>query len=778
MSNITSAYNFVSLNKEIFIPEWGKYVSQDIPFSDGEDGQIMVRLKAVSPLITANAKIDKDNQKEVLVFSHIDFHGEKKYFIPGTSLKGMLRSVMEILSFAEMDMVDDAHFGYRSFGDNKDPLKSKYAKIVDVNKPIQGGWLKSKVDANGIEKLVLYPCSRVDKVLRAEVFKTLGYTQEKALKDAGQSIYKKQEVLSGNCEDKFYPYVFGNSRGRLVVTGDMSGKTHEYLFVGEACETKGIEITEEVKNKFYSIHKSNKDYETWLNYLRKEKKMAVFYLGNETKVSHIGWSRMMRVAFEGGIKDRMKQTKAEEHKYGYSLPELIFGTTPNKAEKGKKESLKGRAQVGHAFAVSTSATNELKEVSVTLGSPKASFYPFYLLQETNTPVNYDNKDASIAGRKRYRVHKNFNPSHESGSDNVSTKLKALDAGCEFELTINIHNMRPVEIGALLSALTLHNQKNVYHNLGMAKSLGYGKVVLTSLSLDGLGQDVVTYISEFEKCMNKFLTGNKKELFVNQKPIKQLMAIASEHSTGLKMMELGEFKTAKTAKTFQPLSEIDFKVVTSIDLEKEKAEHLAKVAKVNEVKTNKLKEILDRGLTEDIIREAICFHKSLEVDEFLKQETIDGLKKYIVNFILENISIEKADRVSLETYSSILTLPEMFESSVLKTLSINVNSKIAEMQKTEDFMASSIVDKISKADRPKTLVNNISNYYKKQQKHISPEDLGHILNRIGEIDFKSLKKAVNKEWSDVKCWRGLSEYSEESQLNEIIALIEQKLEECN
>ena len=92
---IRAPYNFVPLNKRIFFPDWAKQISHDVPFSDGESGTINLTITAETPIFIRNGS-NKDNEIE---FSHyLDEIGNKKYFIPGTSIKGMMRNVFEIRS--------------------------------------------------------------------------------------------------------------------------------------------------------------------------------------------------------------------------------------------------------------------------------------------------------------------------------------------------------------------------------------------------------------------------------------------------------------------------------------------------------------------------------------------------------------------------------------------------------------------------------------------------------------------------------------------------------
>ena len=60
---------------------------------------------------------------------------------------------------------------------------------------------------------------------------------------------------------------------------------------------------------------------------------------------------------------------------------------------------------------------------------------------------------------------------------------------------------PIEIGALLSAITFHKNDLCYHSIGMAKPLGYGKIKLSVLDLNGFSKEVKEYLKDFESAMN-------------------------------------------------------------------------------------------------------------------------------------------------------------------------------------------------------------------------------------------------------------------------------------
>ena len=55
---IKSPYNFVPLTENIYYPDWSEQVSHDVPFSDGESGEIEIKIEAKSPLFVRNGSAE------------------------------------------------------------------------------------------------------------------------------------------------------------------------------------------------------------------------------------------------------------------------------------------------------------------------------------------------------------------------------------------------------------------------------------------------------------------------------------------------------------------------------------------------------------------------------------------------------------------------------------------------------------------------------------------------------------------------------------------------
>lgn len=547
---LTSPYNFVPLNSKVYIPDWYDLVSQDIPFEDGEDGYIELTWHNDSPLFIRN--IDKDDPE------HAPMNINGHYFIPGSSIKGMLRNVLSILAFGKMkegEQYQNRFFGHREIGSGA----TEHTNYLEKMDQAKCGWLEMYIDKkSGEERYQLHPCIGDFKPIL--INKDPDVISEDYVKKHFPNYDRKgtpglrNKAIYEECHE-WFPEI---ERGyRLYVSGRMNEKEHEVLIPTKTEE--GRHLDDAVVSKFFDVYEPSPDFEIFKKLLKTEK-IPVFYVQENDAVVALGMGRMFRYPYEKGIKaivekgdeDQKKAEKQEENdatkNIKRDLCETIFGWIGN-------DSTKGRVQFSNAWAKEEIPSEQLKEANGVLGQPKASFYPLYIKQEkgAKTYNSYSSKDIQISGRKRYRIHKGSSTMdlpQGNGNENTKTTIKAIPAGNDFKMRINIHNLRPIEIGALLSAITFHNTTNVYHNIGAAKSFGYGKLHcdVASIKLVGFKKEVNEYLEDFEFEMEKECFPN----WVNIEQIRVLLGIMSEHNDAdLKMMELKDYTNVKRA-TAQPL----------------------------------------------------------------------------------------------------------------------------------------------------------------------------------------------------------------------------------
>lgn len=148
ISAISAPYNFVPLADWVHVPSWGHAVAHDLPLQDGYCGEIVYTLTAHTPLLVGGSQIKAQNgqPREVRPFR---LPGGA-YAIPGSSLKGMLRAVVEIAGFGRMSMIDDVRPGLREIAG--DFVRDSYARKIQDR--VKTGFLRRRGDGS----LEIVPC--------------------------------------------------------------------------------------------------------------------------------------------------------------------------------------------------------------------------------------------------------------------------------------------------------------------------------------------------------------------------------------------------------------------------------------------------------------------------------------------------------------------------------------------------------------------------------------------------------------------------------------------
>jgi len=575
MTVIKAPYNFVPFNHQVVTPHWIDQISHDIPFKDGLSGKIEVKLTAMSPIFVrdgigqaASAKNYKDGvQQQAHTFSQAL---DGRYFIPGTSLKGMIRSVVEILSFGRMEgKVNDHRYAVRDFSNNSLYNPSK------ISRTIKCGWLQ-KVKG----EYLLTDCGaprRISHKSLSEYFKTdisTFFQNRRNLGDKSAKMKYEQyphipkafrfdtwDDKNGRSLCRINPE--GELAGQIVFTGQPSerqeergkGKHLEFVFPDRGMPGMSVSDTA-IDNFFFAYydHDTNKqspDWKYWKPKLEKGEKIPVFFREEGREVKDMGLSMLYKITYENSVEDAIKKYQTTQEP---DFSEAIFGHV-----RDNKEQLRGRVHISHAF--SENAQPAVQPVTEVLSGPKASYYPMYIRQKVgaNGKINgnyqtFMDKKPEIAGWKRYPVHthsvKHNPPPSGTNSRKITTSFIPLEIGAQFHTTLRYHNLRPMELGALLSALTFHHTEGTYHALGMAKPLGYGKVKIDILNIDHNAEEA---LGAFECYMNAALSG-APSLWHQSDQVTALISMSQDQfederaeNEVLSYMDLDAHITAKKAK---------------------------------------------------------------------------------------------------------------------------------------------------------------------------------------------------------------------------------------
>ena len=582
--SVKSNYNFVPAptESEVYIPDWGEQISHDIPFEDGESGEIEISITAKTPIFVRNgharetgerakeiikqwgeSKVEPSDEEDLetldryLSFSNIkDKEGNKKYFIPATSLKGMLRNVLEIMSRSRIK-VDNDIFSLRDI--DHPTYKSEVSSRL-WNNSIKKGWLK-KMEG----KWIIEECDAKRVDLRA-TFKAPSYAELSAAdkyeqmkgKDFIHHFSRVEDlgvIIKGEFKktDELYRIdPNGSFKGELVYFGGMESKKYEFAFSDPTGDS--FKVSDSLMQRFLAIDIKLKDSQ-WQYYIKNgfNKFPVFFYSSDGENVDHFGFSKLYKLSNTRYLDEiqPLFSYRKRKSRYRLDLAECIFGTVADTNSRGgtfkNETTLKGRIFVGNGKIQTKIEETAIENTSVVLSSPKASYYPFYV-EDRNT---YYDKNAAIRGYKKYPIHNAPKESilHEDNKD-IESIIRPLPVETRFISKIRFHNLNKIEVGALLSAITLHgNEDKLFHSIGSGKPLGFGKIKIKVEGLhfqDKKGVNKNEYLAAFEEEMNRFYKD-----WLNSYFMKELFAMAMtanpdfERDLVYPTLDPNEFKDFKT-----------------------------------------------------------------------------------------------------------------------------------------------------------------------------------------------------------------------------------------
>jgi len=437
LTDITAPYNFVPLSGWVFQPYWAHQVSHDVPFKEGRSGSLDIKITAKTPILVGGkqTKATKKSPGEVHFFELPN----KQHAIPGTSLKGMIRNVLEIASFGKMQFVDDRRLSIRDIstsktgfmGDNYEisGQKAGFLQLCDDHKTVE--LIPCKAAHVKHEELITFLNKKPQEILEVQLrhIKTQDNKErdkrEQALKEAqgkyvfqrGMSVYEKyaiwQALVSQNSSDNLPTLSFDSvepgyqlgtikglkkgEKGTLVFTTQISdkgqnkrAKYRDFVFYDRKNESP-LEVSPRIFKDFIYIHgdEDKKSAGSWRHFWRdrffysQSHEIPVFYhLDDDGQVRSIGLAYLYRLAYHCSIGQTIQHTNQDHcspDAEGYDLAELLFGKVhPN--EKKPHENLKSRVSFGTALSDNTA--EEIGNLNATiLNGPKPTYFPNYIRQD-------------------------------------------------------------------------------------------------------------------------------------------------------------------------------------------------------------------------------------------------------------------------------------------------------------------------------------------------------------------------------------------------------------
>ena len=591
---IDAPYNFVPLSEHVLEPEWGALVSQDLPFSDGLSGTVAFTITAHSPILVGG---EQEKRKGEVGQKHFFSLLDSRFAIPGSSLRGMIRNVLEIASFGAMRRVDDQWLAVRDLTESAKPFYRDY--LADV----RAGWLRYD-DTN--RRWVLRPCQYA-RIRFEELAKKLcgnsrwlwnrSKTSERRRNWVGPTRPLDWTFTVSRDRERRRAHFAGEGdagsvKGTIVFTGNtgvrdkFKRKKAEFVFFDADDHDKVVD--DKVMAAFFAVHEKSEDWKFWKGEIARGERVPVFWLEREGEPWRIGLAMMFRLAHEETVHQLLRRV-SERHTADpvLDLPTLLFGDAADDTSAGSR-GLKGRAWFD--FAVAAPARIEQKDGKVrfepvepkgteetVLSVPKPSYYPNYVRQPTddgirlrgNVYATYTSlagnrlekevREPRIRGWKRYPARPKNDvrvPAPPEGvSEDVKVQLHPLPKGTRFQGRLRFHNLRPVELGALLWALTWGGDANRRHGLGMGKPFGFGQVTIElgdhEFLPNGPGREtrnITDYIAAFTGYMDGWCRKTLGSSWRDTEQMRHLLAMADPDERpaagSLDYMRLPDFQQAK------------------------------------------------------------------------------------------------------------------------------------------------------------------------------------------------------------------------------------------
>lgn len=461
MQHMPSPYNFVAVEDQVAPAETPERISHDTPFQDGLSGWIGLEVEATTPIYIRGAGDFKDyrkgsgqgdsefvtdcravvgsagsqaeigntwqNRDNFKAFTDHYRLPDGRPAIPGTSLRGVVRNLLEMVTNSRLGPVNDRRYAVRDLNNDDRTLyggwmteMKKSPKGKQIFEPYaRAGWLRIEDGDWTIE-----PCefARIEhSFLGNEIGRKKSAEEKyKAYKQAKKSrevqFRIEQHGLEGGLRyDAAVPEKNGPYSGALVFTGSPNKKKHlEFVFYKASGQRIQIQDERVIKG-FKQTHSDERDDPTgawsfWLKELKanKEDKIPIFYLAYETKetagpdkptirfkegsyLHAFGLAMMFRLAYRHTLREAVPANHREERipNGQFDFVEGLFGYQRSDRDEG----LRGRLAFGPCAAPKDAT--QLPPVVTVLSAPKPTYYPNYFEQ------TFDPKGDKLAAGKAY-----------------------------------------------------------------------------------------------------------------------------------------------------------------------------------------------------------------------------------------------------------------------------------------------------------------------------------------------------------------------------------------
>jgi len=481
--------------------------------------------------ISARDLAEGKEAKNAPAFFSLD--GGRSPLIPGSSLRGLFRSLVEIISGSRIPALSAQPPVYRAVDTTRLGIQYR-ARIMDEP---QKNWFIPKVQAGYIRKgrdgeWYIQPAEQVNGTTWCRIsHHALGEVgelapwppedirracraDEKAQPKNARTIYihsgpyEYQDVRGGFLHIKFARALRASAQpaaglrpAALAESGKMLSKRSEAIIFAPDLSKTGPDNGwlplryEDAEGNEVALDRAYRDQITdqqrallGLNGALQDMQ-PVFYLMEKGRVVFFGHTFMLRIPYRHAPRD-LAGDLAVGNNDDVDLAEAMFGYS---RLNSRKENMACAGRVFFSDGVYAGNLSDPFEREITpqaLSTPKITTFQHYLEQpepdDKEQLRNYDDAGARLRGFKLYwhRGAVSVNDVEETDRNKLKhvtqyTRIRAVKAGAQFTFTIRFENLRAEELGALAWVLQRAGEDAYRLKLGMGKPLGMGAVKIQS-----------------------------------------------------------------------------------------------------------------------------------------------------------------------------------------------------------------------------------------------------------------------------------------------------------
>lgn len=378
-------YNFIPLNEKVI--EGTKFEKFNTYENGRTTGYIECTIETLTPIyIRACDEIIQDQNEIITRPSSNFFSPTGEAAIPGSSFRGMIRTLVEILSWSKITTEPERVLHFRGLAD-KSNLRKEYQSQMS---PFDASSKSStyKMNAGYLKKAGVYyqiiPAVRLD-----------GKQYRKFESKQFYQIFKAETIKKEGFSD-FKSYFFKSGDEYVVVSGSMPNKKHDWVINPPDFKVKPIKLD----NKDVQIYRSdeNRAGTDILAELNKHENDLVpcFYVEQENGRISFGHTAMFRLAYEQSFGELLPYSLDDSKE---DMTEVIFGTVK------ENKAIAGRVFFEDAYLINKK-TEDVQQDSIPeiLATPKPTTFQHYLVQKNDfiqELLHYNSLDTQLRGHKLY-----------------------------------------------------------------------------------------------------------------------------------------------------------------------------------------------------------------------------------------------------------------------------------------------------------------------------------------------------------------------------------------